>query len=336
MAMAKIVLGIATSHGPLLSTPPDMWHLRAADDRKMKHPFRGGTYSFEELVAQRAGEALEFKASLDERRRRHAACQSAIATLARKWDEVKPDVAVIFGNDQMEIFTDQNIPTFLVYYGETIENAPFSEEQRKRLPPGIIIAEPSHHPDAPQVYPGLPDLGLHIINELMKNEFDIATAKHLPKRDNHTAIPHAFGFVYRKIMSDRVVPNVPVFLNTFYPPNQPATHRCLEMGKIVAQAIESWASDARVAVFASGGLSHFVVDEELDMTLIEGMRNHDEKALVNIPADRFRSGSSEMKNWIPVAGIMMNRGMKMNLVDYVPCYRSEAGTGNAMAFVYWQ
>jgi 3-O-methylgallate 3,4-dioxygenase len=23
-------------------------------------------------------------------------------------------------------------------------------------------------------------------------------------------------------------------------------------------------------------------------------------------------------------------------VDYVPCYRSEAGTGNAMAFVYWR
>ena len=137
-------------------------------------------------------------------------------------------------------------------------------------------------------------------------------------------------------MNDAVVPNVPVFVNTFYPPNQPSTHRCLEMGKIVAQAIESWKSDARVAVFASGGLSHFVVDEELDMALIDGMKNNDEKAIVNIPADRFRSGSSEMKNWIPVAGIMMNRGMKMNLVDYVPCYRSEAGTGNAMAFVYWQ
>jgi Catalytic LigB subunit of aromatic ring-opening dioxygenase len=334
--MAKIVLGVATSHGPLLSTPPDMWHLRAADDRKMKHPFRGGTYSFDELVTKRVGEELAFKASLDERRRRHAACQAAIATLARKWDEVKPDVAVIFGNDQMEIFTDQNIPTFLVYYGETIKNAPFSEEQRQHLPPGILIAEPSHHPDTPQVYPGLPDLGLHIINELMENEFDVATAKHLPKDDNQGAIPHAFGFVYRKIMSDRVVPNVPVFLNTFYPPNQPTTHRCLKMGKIVARAIESWPSDARVAVFASGGLSHFVVDEELDMALIEGMRNNDEKALISIPADRFRSGSSEMKNWIPVAGIMMNRGMKMNLVDYVPCYRSEAGTGNAMAFVFWR
>jgi hypothetical protein len=336
--MAKIVLGIATSHGPLLSTPPEMWHLRAADDRKMQHPYRGGTYSFDELVKLRAAENLEFKASLEERIRRHAACQVAIATLAKKWDEVKPDVAVIVGNDQMEIFTDQNIPTFLVYYGETIDNVPFSDEQRKHLPPGILIAEKSHHPDQPASYPGLPDLAQHIIGNLMVREFDVSAAKRLPKTDaSHTSgIPHAFGFVYRKIMSDKPVPSVPVFVNTFYPPNQPSTHRCLEMGKVVANAIESWKSDARVAVFASGGLSHFAVDEELDMSLIDGMKNNDEKALLAIPADRFRAGTSEMKNWIPVAGIMMNRGMKMNLIDYVPCYRSEAGTGNAMAFVYWQ
>ena len=31
--MARIVLGIGTSHGPLLSTPPEMWHLRAEWDR---------------------------------------------------------------------------------------------------------------------------------------------------------------------------------------------------------------------------------------------------------------------------------------------------------------
>ncbi|MFT5440911.1 MAG: 3-O-methylgallate 3,4-dioxygenase, partial [Alphaproteobacteria bacterium] len=27
---------------------------------------------------------------------------------------------------------------------------------------------------------------------------------------------------------------------------------------------------------------------------------------------------------------------KMTLVDYVPCYRSLAGTGNAMGFLYWE
>ena len=32
----------------------------------------------------------------------------------------------------------------------------------------------------------------------------------------------------------------------------------------------------------------------------------------------------------------MDLGRDMTLVDYVPCYRSEAGTGNAMGFAYWQ
>jgi len=33
---------------------------------------------------------------------------------------------------------------------------------------------------------------------------------------------------------------------------------------------------------------------------------------------------------------MREAGLKMKLIDYVPCYRSPAGTGNAMAFAYWR
>ncbi len=54
-----------------------------------------------------------------------------------------------------------------------------------------------------------------------------------------------------------------------------------------------------------------------------------------IPED-VSSGHSEIKNWITVAGIMAETRLKMNIVDYVPCYRSEAGTGNAMGFAYWK
>jgi len=43
----------------------------------------------------------------------------------------------------------------------------------------------------------------------------------------------------------------------------------------------------------------------------------------------------EIKNWIPLAAAALELGMKMTLIDYVPCYRSEAGTGTAMAFAYW-
>jgi 3-O-methylgallate 3,4-dioxygenase len=58
--------------------------------------------------------------------------------------------------------------------------------------------------------------------------------------------------------------------------------------------------------------------------------------LAAIPEPLFQSGTSEIKNWIPVAGAMAEVGMMMTLVDYVPCYRSLAGTGNAMAFAFWR
>ena len=51
--MAKIVLGIGTSHGPLLSTPPDMWNLRAKWDRSQLHPYQGRAYTYEELRTAR-------------------------------------------------------------------------------------------------------------------------------------------------------------------------------------------------------------------------------------------------------------------------------------------
>ena len=53
--MAEIVLGIGSSHGPLLSTPPEQWDLRAKADRANKaHWFRGKTYEFDGLLKELA------------------------------------------------------------------------------------------------------------------------------------------------------------------------------------------------------------------------------------------------------------------------------------------
>ena len=91
----------------------------------------------------------------------------------------------------------------------------------------------------------------------------------------------------------------------------------------------------RVAVMASGGLTHFVIDEELDRKILAAMQEGDEAALDAIPESYFKVGTAEIKNWYPVIAAMNETGLRHHLVDYVPCYRSEAGTGNAMAFVYW-
>ena len=66
------------------------------------------------------------------------------------------------------------------------------------------------------------------------------------------------------------------------------------------------------------------------------MRTRDVQSLTTIPEELFQDGTSELKNWIPVAGAMSALGLDMTLVDYVPCYRSMAGTGNAMGFAYWR
>jgi hypothetical protein len=83
-------------------------------------------------------------------------------------------------------------------------------------------------------------------------------------------------------------------------------------------------------------MSHFVVDEELDRAFLDAMKRKDAEALISIPPYNFRSGTSELKNWIPVAGAMKEVGLDMTVVDYQPLYRSAAGTGSGMAFAYWR
>src|SRR5665647_1671622 len=102
--MAKIVLGMATSHGPLLSTPPEKWGERVKADKV--NPalwFRGQPYKFDALEALRLDEKLDQKSELDERKARFDRCQVALRSLAATFEKVNPDVVVIVGNDQQEV-----------------------------------------------------------------------------------------------------------------------------------------------------------------------------------------------------------------------------------------
>jgi len=335
--MAKVVLGIGCSHGPMLSTPPDMWHLRGDADRKnSRHFFRGEAYDFAKLLAARQP-GFAGAITPAERQKRYDACQCALDTLAAKFREVSPDAVVIIGNDQRELFRDDNTPAFLVFTGSKIENIPETEEAKAKFPPGIAIAEIGHCPPGGAVYTGASNLAVHLVDALLDQEFDVSEGSQFPKVDGHEhGVPHAFGFLYRRIMVDNPPPSVPIFLNAGIPHNRPRIKRCLKFGHALIKAIESWKEDARVAVFASGGLTHFVIDEDLDQRVIKAMQNRDEAALAAIPESDLLGNTCEMRNWIPLSAAMNESGKKMTLVDYVPCYRTDAGTGNAMGFVYWQ
>ena len=330
--MANIVLAIGSSHGPMLSTPPDGWDLRVPDDKRRQHHYRGRTWSFDELVALRRGEGLEEQILPEVWRRRHAACRAAIERLATVFEEARPDVAVLFGDDQMECFRHGVVPAFAIFYGQDFLNREYSAERVASLPPGIAPSLPGHIPPGGALYPGAPDLARELIAGAQARDFDVCALSRLPEDET----PHAFGFLCRQIMRDKVIASVPVFVNTFYPPNQPTAARCALLGRAILRAIREWKEDARVALLASGGLSHFVIDEQLDEQVLRAIRQGDVSLMTQLPEVLYQSGTSEIKNWIPVVAAMAELGVPAEVVDYVPCYRSLAGTGNAMGFVYWR
>jgi 3-O-methylgallate 3,4-dioxygenase len=145
---------------------------------------------------------------------------------------------------------------------------------------------------------------------------------------------HSYGYVYRRIMTNKVYPIIPVNINTYYPPNQVTPQRAFQLGKAIREAVDSWPEDLRVVVMATGGLSHFVVDEEFDRAFLELMDKGGVEGHAALPLEKLQSGNSEFRCWSALAGAVQDKSM--TLIDYVPCYRSPAGTGCAMAFAYWE
>lgn len=326
--MAEVVLGIGTSHSPMLNTEPESWLEHAKRDLANANlwAWDGMPHTYEEML-EMTDASIEKEITMDVWKERHNASQAAIAKLGEIIDDVNPDVLVIVGDDQKELIQETNMPALLVYWGDTLSNKP---RDHSRMPPSIAMAAWGNEFGEEVVLPGQPDLGLHIIESVMHDEFDVAHSRVLP---NGSGEGHAFGFVHRRVLNKRHIPTVPIIQNTFYPPTQALPKRCDAFGHAIRRAIDSWESDARVAIVASGGLSHFVVDEKLDRGVIRALEEKDSEHLRSIPTELLNAGNSEIRNWITVNGALDDKQMK--LIDYVPCYRSPASTGCAMAFAYW-
>jgi hypothetical protein len=336
--MARITIGLATSHGPMLSVPWQHWTERVPADRtNPRHWYQGRTYTFDQMVEVHKPDHLEDQLTPEVFVERHARCQRAIRELGDIYFAAMPDVAVVVGNDQMEIFNPDHVPAFAVFWGKYVEGIPRTQEFLDSLPPGVARAELDRTPSVYTQYPTLPQFGCHIISKVVAHDFDVAQLTKLPTGAiGSNAVPHAYGFVYRRLMRDQVLAHVPVFVNTFYPPNQPSSRRCYAFGRALGRAIASWPEDLKVMVIASGGMTHFVIDESFDRKVLDAMQAGDSATLTSLPENMFQAGTSEIKNWIVVAGMMDEAGLRMKLIDYVPCYRSEAGTGSAMGFAQWQ
>ncbi len=349
--MAEVILGIGTSHGPMLSMPPELWTEFGEDDRRREAlvaPWDGSTVTYDELLAH-ASPSITKELTLENFQRHHAAAQKAIARLAKTLADARPDSVVIISNDQQELFYDDNMPCFAIYWGASI---PLIARKPGARVPRPRAASAWGYGDVSMDLPVDARLGKHLIDYLIASGFDISHFRYvrpeyggtvgpagyitepLETATRQQGLPHGFAFVIKRIMDGKPVPIVPLFQNTFYPPNQPTTQRCHALGRALRAAIEAWDSDSRVAIVASGGFSHFVIDSEIDDLAHKGFRERDPAILCSLPEWKLQSGTSEIKDWITLAGACEH--LDYHFVDRTPGYRSAAGTGHADAFAIWR
>jgi hypothetical protein len=319
--MAEIVIGIGTSHSPQLSIRAKDW-AKLLGDKDKTDP----RLDYQALL-QRAKPGLDKELTEDKFRERDEACLAGIEVLGDALKAAKPDVVVVFGDDQQEQFHDDNMPMFAIYHGKGL---PVVKHNNLR-PAAWKDAEEKGWAETAPEYEAASDLADHLIRALTDAEFDITRCNKLRAE---IGVGHAFSFLYRRVLPGSKVPMVPVMVNTYYPPNQPTPKRCYAFGQAVRKAIETWDSNKRVAVLASGGLSHVVIDEEIDAMVIDGLKNKKPEVLFQLPRKKLHGGTSEILNWVALAGAMENRDLKY--LEYVTTYRSPAATGCGMGFAYWQ
>jgi Catalytic LigB subunit of aromatic ring-opening dioxygenase len=330
--MADIVLGIGTSHSPLLNSPAEDYAKHAEIDasRRKLIDRLGRPVTYDELV-RRADPAIRDQIRPEVQEERAARCTANIGRVAEAIRTAALDALIVIGDDQNEQFGDENMPAVLIYWGETIENTPLKMDDS--APSFWRRARAQYHEESEsRRYPVASALARHLIDGLIERDFDVSQATRLAKPRGEG---HAFGYVHRRLMNGgAVVPIVPIALNTYYPPNQMRPRRCYKLGQAIAETVRAYGGDARVGILASGGLSHFAVDEALDRRVLDACRLKDAQSLSTIPPEQLNSGTSEIRNWIAAAGALENLDTAWQ--DYVPCYRSPAGTGCGMGFAVWR
>ena len=328
--MARLAAAFGSSHSPALNSPAaDMPGHARRDEQYQNHLDREGRrVSFEQLLKSAPAE-IHHQISPEVIEKRISACERHIERLARSIAEAQLDALIIVGDDQKEQYFEDNLPAVLVYCGRAIVNGVLD------LPAGAPeywkrARSQYFEPDAPREYPVAAELAAHMVGFLIENDFDVAYGAMLPRPRGEG---HAFGFVHRRLLAGNIVPVVPVVVNTYYPPNQPRPACCYRLGQAIRSSIESFPGGERVGILASGGLSHFTVDEALDRGMLEACARNDAQALTAIPTRKLNSGSSEIRNWIVTAGAAEK--LHTEWQEYEPLYRTPAGTGCGMAFAVW-
>jgi 3-O-methylgallate 3,4-dioxygenase len=327
--MAQLAAAFASSHRVMLAAQREDWlrGFRTSDKRITYYDRQGQPLTFDQVLANAPSNAAEYVT--DEKiSGRFDDVQAAMARMRTEIQSANLDVLIIVGDDQYELFHDETMPAMAIYYGDTIRNA-----TRKHYPPEqwylrAQMQRLEEHEDRHYRCDG--KLALHLIEGLIEHEFDITAVAKLVGEQHEG---HAFSFIQRWYLNGTDLPIVPVFLNTYNPPNPPLPRRCVALGKAIRALIDAYPQEMRIGICASGGLSHFTVEEDLDRGILAALERKDLDYLANLDPRRLKAGSSEIRNWIVVAAAAHD--LDITWQSYTPSYRTEALTGTGLGFVRW-
>lgn len=288
----------------------------------------GRAVSYSQLVELR-GECYADVANADEFCRISDWAQLQLDRLGDEIERADPDVVIIVGDDQEELYSPGNIPSIALYWGQDVVTHKYGPEMPSWWDP---VAQ-GYGMDEPHTYPGHPGFALSLIEGLIARDVDLAICNQISD-PNNAGFGHAFGFPVERLFRGKSIPIIPVILNTYYPPNVLSSARCHAIGVSLKEAIEQSPQDLRVAVIASGGLSHFVVEEQLDRQVMDNLGQPGATELRAIPREALLEGSSEILNWILAAGVLT--GLPLAWSEYEPVRRTAAGTGIGLGFATWR
>lgn len=315
-------LGLAVSHAPGLYVRSEeewdgLWH-RLSLDRGIPQPAR---------VAQETGAQLK---SMVQR------IEAAHDEMTRVYEEYHPDILIVLGGDQIEMFDRSNVPQLMFYLGETAwGSVPGARSQR---PDGADVEKVEMEVDV--------EFSRWLLHRLVKEEgFDISFSDEMgcfgdrPGLGKRYGLPHAFVNPTSVICQNYLPKTVLVYENTYDPPSLSA-NRCYEFGQALARVLKN--DKRRIAVLASGGLSHDPggkrsgwVDVPMDRWFLDQLANGRGKAttsMFSFDSDTMVGGTGENRPWITVAGAMEEMGCQgATVLDYVEAGKTVTGLG----FVYW-
>jgi aromatic ring-opening dioxygenase catalytic subunit (LigB family) len=238
---------------------------------------------------------------------------TAFTELGRRINAARPDVLIVFSPDHWVNFFLDNLPSICIGVGETHAG-----------PPEPWLAAFPHKQMA-----GHAPLAQHLLARAFADGFE-------PSVSYKLALDHGFCIPLWKANLDPLPAIVPVILNTVEPPF-PSPSRCFDFGKSIADAVKSFPDSLRVAVLATGGMSHSIgeatmgaIDEAFDRECLQHLASGDRDALMtfldqHMPA--AGNGTAEMRNWLAAHGAAGARGF--DLIHYSAMPEIYVGCGVA-------